>query len=274
MAAAAFAVAAISRVGRAIPAGRPRQPPRLAPTIPAAPRRSRSRAAAALTMASSDAADASRARTPPPPARAAAVVYIASSIDGYIAGPGGSLTFLGPFNTPDRVDPATGEKDDLGHAAFAATIDALVMGRGTYDAVAAMDCDWPYGDLRVVVLTSRPLSPPAPAATVGVAAGDPAALLARLAGEGVRRVWVDGGVTVSRFLAAGLVSSMILTTVPVVLGGGVPLFRTAPGGGSLPAGGERWALTACRSLPDGVVQRTYERQGAGEGSGGGDAQQG
>lgn len=225
-------------------------------------------------MASSDAADASRAGPPPPPARAAAVVYIASSIDGYIAGPGGSLAFLGPFNTPDRVDPATGEKDDLGHAAFTASIDALVMGRGTYDAVAAMDCDWPYGDLRVVVLTSRPLSPPAPAATVGVAAGDPAALLERLAAEGVRRVWLDGGVTVSRFLAAGLVSSMILTTVPVVLGGGVPLFCSAAGGGALPAGGERWALTACRSLPDGVVQRTYERQGAEEGSGGGDAQQG
>lgn len=208
---------------------------------------------------------------PPPPARAAAAVYIATSIDGYIAGPGGSLSFLDAFNGPDRVDPATGAAgDDLGYAAFLASVDALLMGRATYDAVAAMEGDWPYGDLRVVVLTSRPLQPPrAAAATVGVAAGDPATLLARLTAEGVGRVWVDGGVTVARFLAAGLVSSMTRTTVPVVLGGGVRLFGGGGGEGGdppLPGGGERWTLTACRSWPDGVVQRTYKRHEEGRGA--------
>lgn len=275
MAGIAFAVTTTAIGGRLFGAAlvsRPSDPPlRPSPLSAAAPGRAGSRVAAPPTMASGGVGDAPRMSPPPPPPdRAAASVYIATSIDGYIAGGGGSLAFLDPFNAHDRVDPVTGEAgDDLGYAAFLASVDALVMGRNTYDAVAAMDVDWPYGKLRVVVLTSRPLQPPPSAAgTVDVAGGNPAALLARLAAEGVQRVWVDGGATVSRFLAAGLVSSMTLTTVPVVLGGGVRLFGGGGGQGTaapLPVDGQRWMLIACRSWPDGVVQRTYELREGGEG---------
>ena len=212
-----------------------------------------------------------------PPGLADAVVYIATSIDGFIAGTGsgGPVAFLDPFNGPGRVDPdGSGASDDLGYAEHMASIDALVMGRATYDMVAGFDGGWPYGDLRVVVLTSRPLViPPALSATASVAAGAPADVLADLAAAGVRRVWVDGGRTIGRFLAAGLVSRLTLTTVPVVLRAGVPLFGadaggetgTAGAGGGKNGAGELWSLTRCRSWPDGVVQRTYVRGG---GSGG------
>jgi len=175
------------------------------------------------------------------------------------------------------VDPdGSGESDDLGYAEHMASIDALVMGRTTYDVVTGFDGGWPYGDLRVVVLTSRPLViPPALAATVSVAAGAPAGVLADLAAAGVRRVWVDGGRTIGRFLAVGLVSRLTITTVPVVLGAGVPLFgadaggetgTTVGAGGGKDGAGELWSLTRCRSWPDGVVQCTYERGGGVGGS--------
>ena len=175
------------------------------------------------------------------------------------------------------MDPdGSGESDDLGYAEHMASIDALVMGRTTYDVVTGFDGGWPYGDLRVVVLTSRPLViPPALAATVSVAAGAPAGVLADLAAAGVRRVWVDGGRTIGRFLAVGLVSRLTITTVPVVLGAGVPLFgadaggetgTTVGAGGGKDGAGELWSLTRCRSWPDGVVQCTYERGGGVGGS--------
>eukprot|EP00168_Porphyra_purpurea_P013962 TRINITY_DN3940_c0_g1_i1.p1 TRINITY_DN3940_c0_g1~~TRINITY_DN3940_c0_g1_i1.p1 ORF type:complete len:297 (-),score=28.85 TRINITY_DN3940_c0_g1_i1:204-1094(-) len=235
--------------------------------------------AAAVTMASP--VPAASSVDPPstgPPARLAdAVVYIATSIDGYIAGTGssGPVAFLDPFNGPGRVNPdGSGACDDLGYAEHMTSIDALVMGRTTYDVVTGFDGGWPYKDLRVVVLTSRPLVIPAfLAATVSVAAGLPAVVLADLAAAGVRRVWVDGGRTIGRFLAAGLVSRLTLTTVPVMLGAGVPLLGGDAGGeaGTIGTGGgkdragELWSLTRCRSWPDGVVQRTYVR---GEGAGG------
>jgi dihydrofolate reductase len=98
------------------------------------------------------------------------------------------------------------------------------MGRNTFEQVLSFDA-WPYGDKRVIVLSSRPLDiqphlPP----TVSWSSQAPADLVRRLADEGARKLYVDGGVTIQRFLAAGLIDDMTITLIPVVLGGGRPLF--------------------------------------------------
>ncbi len=153
------------------------------------------------------------------PALPTTAVYIATSLDGFIARPNGALDWLPPPS-------ASGE--DYGYAAFMATVEVLVMGRNTFDVVCSFG-EWPYADQRVVVLTTRPLTvPTAFGARVEARNAEPAALLAQFAAEGVRKIYLDGGLTIQRFLAANLVDELILTRVPVLLGAGIPLFGLLP----------------------------------------------
>lgn len=138
-------------------------------------------------------------------------VYIATSLDGYIAGPGGEIDWLEEGAGPDE--------GDYGFAGFIAGIDAVVMGRHSYEMLLGY-ADWPYG--RPVYVLSSTLAE-APRAA-GVLSGTPEAVLADLRALGHRSVYLDGGITVQRFLAADLVDRMILTRLPVVLGRGIPLF--------------------------------------------------
>lgn len=142
----------------------------------------------------------------------AALVFIATSVDGFIARRDGGIDWL------KRVER---EGEDYGYKAFFDSIDALVIGRGTYDVVRAFP-EWPYAGKRCVVLTHRPLPPKA---NEEFFAGAPAELLARLGAEGVKRVYVDGGAVISQCLAAGLVEQLTISQIPVLLGGGLPLFK-------------------------------------------------
>jgi dihydrofolate reductase len=145
----------------------------------------------------------------PPPVR----VFIACSLDGFIAGPDGDLDWL--------PEPAPGE--DFGFGAHMAATGALLIGRATYDAIAEHGWDWPYGETPVLVATSRPLEPLAP--TVRAVTGTPAELVAaarEAAGE--RTVYADGGGLIRSLVDAGLVDEMVVTVIPVVLGAGAPLF--------------------------------------------------
>lgn len=145
-------------------------------------------------------------------------VFIATSLDGYIARPDGSIDWLEAANK--LVPPG----EDCGFHAFMDSVDALVMGRNTFEKVLTFDA-WPYGDKRVIVLASRPLAiPDRLPPSVSASSETPGALAARLAGEGVKRIYVDGGVTIQRFLAAGLIDDMTITVVPILLGAGRPLF--------------------------------------------------
>ncbi|PDW03075.1 dihydrofolate reductase family protein [Candidatus Viridilinea mediisalina] len=168
-------------------------------------------------------------------------IYLATSLDGFIARADGAIDWL-----PSGDDPG----EDYGYQAFFASVDVLVMGRATYDLVRGF-ATWPYDDKPVVVLTQRPLTIPAELAhSVTVMAGAPQELVERLAARGLRHAYIDGGQTIQRFLAAGLIQRMILTRVPVLLGHGLPLF------GSLPA--ERWwQHVATRSYANGLVQSEY-----------------
>ncbi|QDF98414.1 deaminase [Azoarcus sp. DD4] len=173
-----------------------------------------------------------------------ASVFIATSLDGYISRADGAIDWLEAANAV--VPPG----EDCGYAAFMDTVDVLVMGRNTFELVLGFP-EWPYGDKRLIVLTSRPLALPATLpSTVSVSNETPAALTARLAGEGVRRIYVDGGITIQRFLAAGLIADLTVTTIPVLLGSGRRLFGALDADVAL-------ELVASRAYPFGFVQSTY-----------------
>jgi dihydrofolate reductase len=164
-------------------------------------------------------------------------VFIAMSLDGLIARPDGGLDWLEPFHDEDH-----------GYGVFFASVDALVIGRGTYDTVLGFPA-WPYGAKRLIVCTSRPASP---AHGEELWSGPPRKLAERLDREGVRRVYLDGGVLIRSFLREGLVDELTVDVVPIVLGAGRPLFAT--GLPELPL-----RQLEAKSFPSGLVQLRYAR---------------
>jgi dihydrofolate reductase len=171
-----------------------------------------------------------------------ASVFIGTSVDGFIARPNGDLDFL----------PAGGGEPH-GYAEFMETVDALVIGRKTYETVLAFDT-WPYHEKPVFVLSTRPLSPAPEGAVVEHLSGDPADIVSQLDARGIKHIYVDGGITIQRFLRAGLIQRLIITRVPVLIGDGVPLF------GSLP-GDVRLEHIATRHYSSGLVQTEYRVAG-------------
>jgi len=140
-------------------------------------------------------------------------VFIACSCDGFIAGPEDDLSWL----------PKPPEGEDYGYAAFMAEVGALLMGRNTYRVVEGFEGPWPYGETPVLVATHRPLEPKA--ATVRAVSGDIGSLLKQAdEAAGGKDVWVDGGDLIRQALSAGLLDELIVSYVPVLLGGGSPLF--------------------------------------------------
>ena len=142
-----------------------------------------------------------------------ASVFVGASVDGYIARLNGALDFL----PPDGGEPH-------GYNEFIATVDAIVIGRKTFETVLGFP-EWPYGDKRVIVLSSRPLNfSSVRGGVVEQMAGSPAEIVARLAARGFSHLYIDGGVTVQGFLRAGQIQRLIITRVPVLIGEGIPLF--------------------------------------------------
>jgi dihydrofolate reductase len=145
-----------------------------------------------------------------------ASIFIGTSLDGFIARPDGALDFL-----PE------GGGEEHGYEAFIASVDALVIGRKTYETVLGFDA-WAYGEKPVLVLSSRALAPAPKGAIVERMSGEPSDIVAVLESRGIRHVYVDGGITIQRFLAAGLIDRIIITRVPVLIGEGIPLFGALP----------------------------------------------
>jgi dihydrofolate reductase len=140
-------------------------------------------------------------------------VFVGASVDGFIARANGDLDWL----------PAGGGEPH-GYTEFMASVDALVIGRNTFETVLTFD-PWPYGRKRVVVLSSRPVDLSAAAGgVVEQMDGPPAQIVAQLAASGAHHLYIDGGITIQRFLSAGLIDRLIVTRVPVLIGDGIPLF--------------------------------------------------
>ncbi len=168
-----------------------------------------------------------------------ASVFVGTSVDGFIARLDGALDFLPP-----------GGGEPHGYDEFMETVDALIIGRKTFDTVLAFD-SWPYGKKPVFVLSSSALASAPAGAVVEPMSGEPTEILSRLEARGIRQVYVDGGITIQRFLGAGLIQRLIITRVPVLIGEGVPLFGTLPRD-------VRLHHVATRSYASGLVQSEYE----------------
>lgn len=174
-------------------------------------------------------------------------VFIATSLDGFIARTDGSIDWL------EAIDPLVPPGEDMGYAEFMSTVDALVMGRSTFEMAMSFD-PWPYGATPVVVLSSKLHALPVTApATVSLHRGGPTALVADLAARGLTRLYVDGGLTIQSFLALHLIDELTITTIPVLLGSGKPLF------GAVPAD-VRLEHVSTRAYEFGLVQTTYRVQ--------------
>ena len=167
-----------------------------------------------------------------------ASVFIATSLDGFIARANGDLDWLPP-----------GGGEPHGYDEFMATVDALVIGRKTYETVLAFDT-WPYGKKPVFVLSTRTLAPAPLGAVVKHMSVAPADIVSQLAAHGIRHIYVDGGITIQRFLQAGLIQRLTITRIPVLLGEGIPLFGPLQ---------RDIALThvATRQYASGLVQSEY-----------------
>ncbi len=169
-----------------------------------------------------------------------ASVFIGTSVDGFIARTNDELDFL-----PE------GGGEPHGYNEFIASVDAIVIGRKTFEKVLSFG-SWPYGKKRVVVLSSRPVDlSVVRGGVVEQMAGAPAEIVAQLAERGVHNLYIDGGITIQQFLRAGMIQRLIITRVPVLIGEGVPLF------GALPYD-VRLRHVATRSYPSGLVQSEYE----------------
>jgi dihydrofolate reductase len=167
-------------------------------------------------------------------------VFIGTSLDGFIARPDGSFDFL-----PE------GGGEPHGYNEFIATVDAIVIGRKTFETVLAMD-PWPYGDNRVVVLSSQPIDFSAVrGGKVEQMSGTPEDIVSKLSATGARHAYIDGGITIQRFLRAGLIQHITITRVPVLIGQGIPLFASLPH--DIPL-----RHIATKSYPSGLVSSEYE----------------
>lgn len=170
-------------------------------------------------------------------------VFIAISLDGFIARPDGGIDWL-----ENPSDSIAGE--DYGYQAFFASVDALLMGRKSYEKVLTFG-SWPYPEKKVLVLSSgSPQVPDHLAGQVEIISGTPAKVLNRLAQAGIRHIYVDGGKTIQGFLQAGLINEMTITQIPVLIGNGLPLF------GSLDHD-QRLQHIETKAYPNGFVQSKY-----------------
>ncbi|UAJ74588.1 dihydrofolate reductase (plasmid) [Synechocystis sp. PCC 7339] len=170
-------------------------------------------------------------------------VYIATSVDGFIARNNGGIDWL-----PSGGDNDGGE--DYGYQEFIDSVDALVMGRNTYELALSFD-SWPYGEKPVFVLSSRKIDiPDEIAKTVEYMCAPPSEVVYRLSERGFQHLYIDGGKTIQGFLSEGLIQQLIITKVPILIGSGIPLF------GSLPHDVRLHHLQT-RQFKNGLVQSQY-----------------
>ena len=144
------------------------------------------------------------------------IVFIASSLDGYIADKDGGLDWLKSIPNPDNLD--------MGWVNFIDRIDALVMGRKTFEKVCSFDCEWPYSKPVFVLRNSLKSIPEGYAEKAEPINGSLSEVIEKIHQRGHKHLYIDGGITVQSFLKEDLIDELIITIIPILLGGGTPLF--------------------------------------------------
>lgn len=171
--------------------------------------------------------------------------FIASSLDGFISRPDGAIDWL------DQANKAVPAGEDCGYAAYMSTVDAIVMGRHTFELALSFE-SWPYEDTPLYVLSTTLRSLPATSpSTVSLHSCTPRELAALAWSRDHRSLYVDGGQTIQGFVAAGLLAEITITVIPVLLGSGRTLF------GALPSSDVWLKLLSSHTFPFGFVQNRY-----------------
>ncbi|MCU0447980.1 MAG: dihydrofolate reductase family protein [Microscillaceae bacterium] len=173
------------------------------------------------------------------------VLYIAASLDGMIARPDGNLDWLNAI--------PMSEEDDYGYGDFLANIEAIIMGRTTYEEIMGFGVDWPYPGLATYVFTHQPDFRATSPDTYVVSENFPE-FIRQLQYKAQKDIWlVGGGQLVTYFLNENLLDKMILTIVPIILGKGIPLFPDHPLETS-------WQLAKVEQFDTGLVSLTYDKK--------------
>lgn len=173
------------------------------------------------------------------------IVFIAKSLDGYIAGKNGELDWLHAIPNPDNID--------MGFMPLMEEIDAIVMGRTTFDVVCGFGGPWPYSKHVFVLSNSLKAVAEGLVEKVSILKGRPEEILEKIYQTAHYKLYIDGGRTVQDFLRADLIDELRITTIPVLLGGGFPLF------GELPKAME-WELIESKVFLNQLVQDSYKRK--------------
>lgn len=172
-------------------------------------------------------------------------VYIATSADGFIAKPDGGIEWLLRSEYDDAATVG------LVYTEFISTVDAIVMGRHSYEKVLTFD-EWYYQNTEVIVLTTQDLTVPENLiGKVKFESGTPHEIVAKLAKEGKKHLYIDGGTTIQRFLEAKLINELTITVIPILLGNGIPLF----GNGTIE---QPLELIDVSTSANGTVQKRYK----------------
>lgn len=145
-------------------------------------------------------------------------VFIASSLDGYIADRDGGIEWLHSYPDPDN--------SDMGYGEFMSGIDALLMGRNTFETVCGFDMDWPYSKPVFVLSNSLSQIPEKFKGKAEPVRGHLSEVVKQINERGYKRLYIDGGRTIQSFLRDDLIDEITITTIPCLLGGGIPLFDT------------------------------------------------
>jgi len=169
------------------------------------------------------------------------IYYVATSLDGYIATPDGGVAWLSSFENSE---------EDYGYKEFYGSVDALIFGSKTYEKTLTLG-EWPYPNKPCWVFSKRSIQINQP--EVNLISQGLSDFLKEILKRKLRRVWlVGGGKLAASFKAEGLITEYIISIIPVLLGGGVPLFGS-------PGPMEKLERVEYKSYPNGVVQLRYSR---------------
>ena len=171
-------------------------------------------------------------------------VFIATSLDGFIADDKGAVDFLYKYPEPPG--------EDMGYYNFIASIDALLMGRKTFETVLGFGVEWPYTKPVYVWSSTIKSIPSNLIGKVHLVEGALSQVISQLHALNHFNLYIDGGKTIQSFLNEDLIDEMTITTIPILLGGGIPLFNCITT--------ERtFRCVESKTFPHGVVQSVFQR---------------
>lgn len=148
------------------------------------------------------------------------IVFLGKSIDNYIAGKNGELDWLDMIPNPDQLD--------MGYHNLMEEIDAIVMGKTSFETVLGFDIDWPYNKPVFVLSHSLKAIPKHLTDKVTLLHGNETTILETIHNKGFKTLYIDGGKVVQNFLKQDLIDELRLTTIPIILGDGIQLFDLLP----------------------------------------------